>query len=81
MVCTGTWISTHATKACPLISDTTHTIGGTFYCHDVVNDISAVTAQHGGRIAQRRHAIEQLIVYDRNNSITAAFFDDPFAQG
>ena len=65
----------------PLISDTTHTIGGTHYCHDVVNDLSAVTAQHGGRIAHRRHAIEQLIVCRRNNSITAAYFDASFAQG
>ena len=81
MACTGTWISTHATKACPLISDTTHTIGGTFYCHEVVNDLSAVTARHGGNIAHRRHAIEQLIVCARNNSITAAYFDAPFAQG
>ena len=54
---------------------TTQTIGGTFYCHDVV------TAQHRGRTAQRRYAIEQLIVCDRNNSITAAYFDAQFAQG
>ena len=58
---------------------TTQTIGGTFYCHDVVNDLFAVTAQHDGRTAQRRYAIEQLIVCDRNNSITAAYFDAPFA--
>ena len=81
MVRTGTWISRHATKACPLISDTTHTIGGTFYCHEVVNDLSAVAARHGGNIAHRRHAIEQLIVCARNKSITAAYFDAPFAQG
>ena len=60
---------------------TTHTIGGTFYCHDVVNDLSPVTARHGGSIAQRRHATEQLIVCRRNNSITATYFDAPFAQG
>ena len=54
---------------------TPHTIGATFY------DLSAVTAQHGGSIAQRQHAMEQLIVCDRHNSITAAYFDAPFAQG
>ena len=54
---------------------TLHTIGATFY------DLSAVTAQHGGSIAQRQHAMEQLIVCDRHNSITAAYFDAPFAQG
>ena len=68
-------------KGLSLISDTSNTIGGTFYCHDVVNDTSAVTAQHGGSIAQRHHAMEQLIVCDRHNSITAAYFDAPFAQG
>ena len=81
MACTGTWISTHATKGCPLISDDTHTIGGTFYCHDVINDLSAVTAEHGGNTVQRQHAIEQLVVCRRNNSITAKYFDAPFAQG
>ena len=81
MACTGSSFSTHATIGCPLISDDTLTIGGTFYCHDVVNDTSAVTAQHGGSIAQRHHAMEQLIVCDRHNSITAAYFDAPFAQG
>ena len=50
------------------------------YCHDVVNNHSAVTAQHGGRMAQRRHAIKQLILCRRNNSITAAYFHAPFAQ-
>ena len=40
-----------------------------------------VTAQHDGRLAQRLHATEQLIVCDRHNSITAAYFDAPFAQG
>ena len=81
MACTGTWISTHAKKACPLISDDTHTIGGTFYCHDVVNDLSAVTAQHDGNIAHQRQAINQLIVCARKKSMTAAYFEAPFAQG
>ena len=54
---------------------TLHTIGATFY------DLSAVTAQHGRSIAQRQHAMEQLILCDRHNSITAAYFDAPFAQG
>ena len=77
MSCTGTY----TTKACPLIIDTTHTIGGTFYCHYVVNDLCAVTAEHGRSIGHRRDATEQLIVCDRNNSITAAYFDAAFAQG
>ena len=54
---------------------TTHAIGGTFY---VVNNL---TAQHGGRTAQRRHVTEQHIVCRRVNSITATYFDAPFAQG
>ena len=45
-----------------------------------VNDTSAVTAEHGGSIGHRRHAIEQLIVCAQNNSITSANLDAPFAQ-
>ena len=40
-----------------------------------------VTAEHGGSTIQRRQAIEQLIVCRQVNSITAAYFDAPFAQG
>ena len=51
------------------------TIGGTFY---VVNNL---TAQHGGRTTQRRHAAQQHIVCSQVNSIMAAYFDAPFSQG
>ena len=76
--------SLHTPKACPLISDDTHNrrnflLSRCCQRHDVVNlrCYSTTWWTH----AQRRHAIEQLIVCRRNNSITAAYFDAPFAQG